>query len=51
MNFYKKSEKKAPAIGIQFNHGDVQLKPNYFKKQHHFYLPEVDTQVQNGYGA
>jgi len=33
MNFYKKSEKKAPAIGIQFNHGDVQLKPNYFKKQ------------------
>ena len=33
INFYKKSEIKAPAIGIQFNHGDVQLEPNYFKKQ------------------
>ena len=54
MNFYKKSGKKAPAIGIQFNHGDVLLKPNYFKKQRSsssIYLPEVDTQVQNGYVA
>ena len=29
-----------------------QLKPSYFKKQpfyHHFYLPEVNIQVQNGH--
>jgi hypothetical protein len=29
------------------------IKPNYFKKQifyHHFYLPEVNIQVQNDHG-
>ena len=30
------------------------IKPSYFKKQHfyhHFYLPEVNMQVQNGHGG
>ena len=35
-------------VRVHTSRGDLSLKPNYFKKCHHFYIPKVIIQVQFG---